>query len=480
MLWLLPALTALFHLGGLWCLRGVDPGREAGWGLSAQLVAWLLAGLCWLATLALLHRMQKSPRLVYIVVLGLLMRLPALFFPTVHSGDIYRYLWDGRVQAAGLNPYAGPPDAAPYVGVKAAHPELFARINHRELPTIYPPAAQNLFRLAETPQRWRLLCAGAELVLWLLLWLSCSDRRWLTIWILSPLPAIELWLNGHLDGFGVLLLLAGLLVLRRSSGGSALPGAWVLSTGLAGALLSLSVLVKPLSLAVVPGVVQTLRGAERRRSLIGLLLAGALLSAALAWWPYRAAGLSVTPSLGEYGRRWRVNEGAYAILQGAAESAVAIAYKPPYYQPWRLPRLARLINGRGRDTVWPDELAGFLARAGAAAALLGLLAIGLRRRLPPEHQGLLLLSGYALLTPALHPWYLLWPLVLAPLWLPAALPILLLAALAPLAYLPLPVEWAGGGHHESTWVRLCEHGPAWAAVAWLFFQPRRPRAGQST
>ncbi len=72
-------------------------------------MARLIAGLGWLAILALLHRMQKSPRPIYVVVLGLLMRLPALFLPTVHSGDIYRYLWPVRALATLAARWASPP-----------------------------------------------------------------------------------------------------------------------------------------------------------------------------------------------------------------------------------------------------------------------------------------------------------------------------------------------------------------------------------
>jgi hypothetical protein len=117
--------------------------------------------------------------------------------------------------------------------------------------------------------------------------------------------------------------------------------------------------------------------------------------------------------------------------------------------------------------------------------MFGLLALGLHQKLSPLRGGLLLLTGYALLTPTLHPWYLLWPLLFCPLQLATGPrvetasrqlrqrlltplgPVLLLATWAPLFYLPLPAEWAGGGHSEAVWPRLLAHGTAWLSILWI-------------
>mgnify|MGYP000116620071 FL=1 len=89
---------------------------------------------------------------------------------------------------------------------------------------------------------------------------------------------------------------------------------------------------------------------------------------------------------------------------------------------------------------------------------------GLRRRLAPPRLALALLLGYQLLTPVLHPWYELWPLALSVLWLRLLPAIALMAALAPLSYLPLPDYLAGLGFHEAVWPRLLQHGAGWLAL----------------
>jgi hypothetical protein len=484
-LWpILGGLVAASHAAGLLVLgRWLD--ADAGRGLRLQLALWLLSGGLWLALLGALRmtadwsRVRERRALLFFAVLGLFMRLPALALPVVHLTDVYRYLWDGQVQLAGLDPYAGSPEAPLYEPLRStsAAGELFARINHRHLPTIYPPVAQAAFALSArlssglplqaAVRRWKVLCGALELLLWgalLLLYQkrpSASsndppvDRPWLAAWVLCPLPAVEIWLNGHLDGLGILFLVVALLGLRHAGRAAA--------AAFSGAALLLSTFVKPLGLVLLAGV---LPDKSLRRRFLVWFCAGALCAGLSAWWPYRPAGVRVAPSLGEYGRRWRSNDGAYAILHGAVEAAVSVAYRPPYYTSWRVKSLARLISGRDRDTVWPDELASFLSRLLAAGALGLLLLYGIRRKLAPERISLLLLSGYALLTPTLHPWYLLWPLGLCPLWPRAAPPMLALAALSPLAYVGLPAEWAGSPHSEPVWARLIEHGTVWLLCAW--------------
>lgn len=480
--WLFLLLAAASVCCSLFGLRQLAAaGLVDEHSLKAQLVAWLVAGGLWvLALLALfLHRSKDTTHaqrasygsVLLLCALGLLPRLYALPLPVTHSPDIYRYIWDGAVQRAGHNPYLDPPAAVRYADVQRAQPEAFSRINHRHLPTIYPPMAQHALhgsaRLGSPDEnvavailRWKTLCGLAELALWLvlagLLHQRSIDLRWLALWLLCPLPAVEIWLNGHLDILGVLFL--GLTLLLWPDREGRLKKATIGKTLLSGAAFSLALLVKPLAGVVLPAV---LRFSRRRTA---LWASAGVLTAVLVWLPYRQAGLQVTPSLGEYGRRWRSNDGAFAVLQTVSETVTEIIYRPPYWNPWRVPALARLISGRDRATVWPDELAGFLARLASGLALLWLLRLCIERRLSAPRTGLLLLTGYALLTPVLHPWYLLWPLLLTPLWRQAAWPAVLLCALAPLAYLPLLDELRGLPHRESSLPRLFEHGAAWLSL----------------
>ena len=84
----------------------------------------------------------------FIIAVAVAIRLPFLFRPPELSDDIYRYLWDGFQILNGHNPYAASPSNIP------RHAEfyngLFAHINHPDLITIYPPAAQLSFATGAT------------------------------------------------------------------------------------------------------------------------------------------------------------------------------------------------------------------------------------------------------------------------------------------------------------------------------------------
>src|SRR5262249_18610617 len=69
-------------------------------------------------------------------------RATLLFVPPSLWDDSDRYVWDGRVQASGMNPYLYPPEAD---RLESLRDEEWTRINHRGVPTIYPPLAEAVF-----------------------------------------------------------------------------------------------------------------------------------------------------------------------------------------------------------------------------------------------------------------------------------------------------------------------------------------------
>jgi hypothetical protein len=73
--------------------------------LNGFIIAALLQGAVWAVAAVLVTRGAGRPSLRLILVTAILLRLGALAAPVYLSDDIYRYIWDGRVQAAGINPY---------------------------------------------------------------------------------------------------------------------------------------------------------------------------------------------------------------------------------------------------------------------------------------------------------------------------------------------------------------------------------------
>jgi hypothetical protein len=156
--------------------------------------------------------------LLSLLVFAVLFRL--LLLPTEPriSTDLYRYLWDGRVQLAGINPYRYEPQ---HEVLRPLRDEtIYRRINRKEFPTIYPAGAQLLFWGAaklglSTQLRFKALLIVADvgvLVLLLRLLDHCqSNRLRVLLYAWNPLVIYESAHAGHLEPFVVLCVLAALL-----------------------------------------------------------------------------------------------------------------------------------------------------------------------------------------------------------------------------------------------------------------------------
>jgi hypothetical protein len=228
----LAVLTPIIHrsLGGVahWALVGVV-AVIAGWAALAD------------------HGADERHSLMVILVGAAAMRLAALCFEPYQSTDIYRYIWDGRVQAAGINPYRYVPAAPELAALRdtAIYPKI-NRVDYAK--TIYPPTAQTFFfvvtRLGENIWVMRLALLACEaLTIWATLAILkqlgfAATRIAALAW--HPLAVWEIANNGHIDAAMVTLLLASVLVFTKGR---------VL---LAGALATAAALVKPTALLVLP------------------------------------------------------------------------------------------------------------------------------------------------------------------------------------------------------------------------------------
>src|SRR5438128_3444001 len=94
-------------LAGL-LLAGAAGGLAAQFNgdLPAFVIVALAQGAVWAVAAAIVLRSpDRPPVLALILGTAVLLRLIALAAPVFLSDDINRYIWDGRVQAAGINPY---------------------------------------------------------------------------------------------------------------------------------------------------------------------------------------------------------------------------------------------------------------------------------------------------------------------------------------------------------------------------------------
>lgn len=159
-----------------------------------------------------------------LIVLGiaLAMRVPLATAPVGAQSDMFRYLWDARLQRAGLNPYDVVP-GDPAVG--NLHTASTRKMNNSSVPSPYPPAAQLFFRIATAAGesvyavRATVIMCDA-LVAWLLWrWLAWQRRNPLlvVVYAWNPLVVIESTF-GHYDAAGALLVLTTAVAISRGYG----------------------------------------------------------------------------------------------------------------------------------------------------------------------------------------------------------------------------------------------------------------------
>src|SRR5262249_58422000 len=130
------------------------------------------------------------------------------------GSDFSRYFGEGRVQAAGINPYAHAPAAPELALLRDA--AIWPLINRADYAvTIYPPVAQALFlgiiRLGETVVVMKLgllLFEGVTVaaIIVLIKRLGMSPAR-IAVYAWHPLPIWEIAGNGHVDAAMIALLM---------------------------------------------------------------------------------------------------------------------------------------------------------------------------------------------------------------------------------------------------------------------------------
>ncbi len=231
------ARSIFFLLAGL-LLAGEAAGLAAEFNrdLPVFIVAALLQGAVWAAAAAMVTRTRgKQPALALILATAIVLRLGALAAPVFLSDDIFRYIWDGRVQAAGINPYRYVPNDPNLAELQDE--AIFWHINRGNYArTIYPPVAQMLFlfanRFGESVLTVKLVLVAIEAVgIWALLFVlraAGAPREQILLYVWHPLPVWEIAGSGHVDaavvGF-VALALAGALAGRRGASAAALAAA---------------------------------------------------------------------------------------------------------------------------------------------------------------------------------------------------------------------------------------------------------------
>jgi alpha-1,6-mannosyltransferase len=290
-------LVGLFALGFMIVALTVATLLALPWRPDTLFVAQaLLCGALVVLATRLAEACPEREALLVILAVALLLRAILLATPPFLSSDIYRYVWDGRVQAAGINPYRHIPAAPELQALRDL--AIFPNVNRADFAvTIYPPAAQGLFflvtRIAESVTGMKVALVAFEAVavaavLALLRRLGRPTTR-VVAYAWHPLALWEVAGNGHVDAAMTALMMLGV---------------WLYASGrtlAAGTAAALGALLKPFALLVLPAF---WRPWDTRLPLVVL---GVIV---LAYAPFLSVGTGVLGFLPGYAGEEKLDSGS--------------------------------------------------------------------------------------------------------------------------------------------------------------------------
>jgi alpha-1,6-mannosyltransferase len=269
--------------------------------LTVAGIAYLLAIREFFATPRFERRVAR--RVVIIgLVLAAVWHFEFLRMPPGPDDDIHRYVWDGRLQRLGYNPYIVVPSDPAVAGL---HTPETRKLNNPDLPSPYPAGAQLFFRAVTAIQESTfalkvafVVCEFAIVFVLLdVLRRTRKEAHLVLAYAWNPLLAIEVAGSGHIDIVGALLLLVSAAALMRRWRTTAAVG-----LGLAIAVKFLPVVVLPLYWKRV-----RIRDAALAAAVVGLLYV-----------PFLNHGRIPIGSLGTYVQNFRFNGPVFAALDRVA------------------------------------------------------------------------------------------------------------------------------------------------------------------
>lgn len=317
--------------------------------------------------------------LLYLFLIsGLIFRLTLLPSPPTASDDIYRYIWDGRVQSNGINPYRYAPND---MALSFLHTEdLPGKVNFPSMKTIYPPFSQYMFYLSYSIFGQNLLGFKAILMffeillcialVYLVKKLGCQ-LHYAGLYAICPLPIMQFMIDQHLDSIGIALMIAGLTLYMRKRLNSEVSGRVIIENNrwseIAGlVLIGLSISSKLISAMILPFLYRKDKSLKQN-----LILLASPLTFMLTYIPYISRDVFPFESLMTFTSHWVYNGSVFTLIFGVVDNN----------------QKARMI-------------CGILFMIAAAVLFF------IKGDKPGKIQTIFLM--FFLLSPTVHPWYLCW------------------------------------------------------------------------
>ena len=425
-------LAALSEAGYIWLYSLGDLGSE----IATHIALYLALSIFYLAAVFVITRPASpstgSRRLIGLIwSAAILFRLTAVSLPPTLSQDLTRYRWQGKLQAAGGNPYTSIPEDPKWASLRDS---TWNEVNRKDLPSVYGPLLETTYavwyRLVSAVTADEALQVGlfkipfalcdmlaAAALMWLLNSLALP-AAWVLVYLWSPLIVVEFWAQGHNDTLVILLLVLALATAYRNR--------WTAAFS----CLSLAALAK-----FWPAILFPFFLLRREDDAWRLRWKQALIAVPIALgvsWPYLQGISQVSELLEGFLGGWRNNDSLYEYLWEYA----------------------------GRNYDQGTTYASY-ALAAAIAAIWA-LQLPLVRACQWAIVALLFVSANC------FPWYLSWFVPLLAITHEA--PLLLWTALVALAYHILIGYRIMGEWTDSDFFRALEYGPVYGllAVRWVY------------
>jgi alpha-1,6-mannosyltransferase len=411
-----------------------------------------VAGIAYLLAIRLFFATPTIPRRVVVIglVLAAMWHIEFLRLPPGADDDIHRYVWDGRLQRLGYNPYVVVPSNSVIAGL---HTPETRTLNNPNLPSPYPPGAQLFFRAVTAVHESTfalkvafVICDfGIVLVLLDLLRTTGRGAHLVLAYAWNPLLAIEVAGSGHIDIVGALLLVISVAGLARQ---------W---RAIAAVTFGLAVAVKFLPIVLLPLYWRRVR---TRDAALAAVVVG------LLYLPFLNHGRIPVGSLGTYVMDFRFNGPVFAVLHRVAPPqllaglAVLVGFATATWLRQRSLTTPRIRSGQARDT----EFHGGSATVSSLSKPVSFVAPAFAFAWP--------MAASLLCAPVVFPWYLLW---LLPFLTSAST---LVISIWTVSIIPTYVIWhlsaiKGSWGSLPGWVMLLEYGCLVTAAAVILLRRRK-------
>ena len=416
-----------------------------------------------------------------LVAFGLLFRCAILPSQQIQEDDVYRYLWDGKVFAHEINPFKfAPEEINEYKFLKIRKPIYFKshyeehdqqelailnelkwendtalrfmeRINHPDVPTIYPPLAQYVFRLSQQINQDSLLTLRTLFLLFdlmgmvfIVLTLKAlnMNQNFSLVYFWSPLIIKETLNSTHLDIIGISCLCVSVYFLVRKRMARSF------------FFLALSFLGKFYSGILLPFYLQRswllARESGSRSAAISILhLIIFFTVVIICYLPFIDIGEKAFEGLKTYGIYWQSNDSLFALLL--------------YF----IKGIMILVAGAGAPIASSSIL---FSKSIMALIVLGIVTYLLFKQIPGTNAPdewvrnlFMVMTLVFLISPVQNPWYLCWMVPFLCLFHSRSL--ILLTGLVGLYYLDFYFDYQEITQY-SVWIIWFEYIPFYVYLAW--------------